>query len=105
MTVHAEGENNNASKAVRNFPSLFRSSNNANTVKVIRLCRGHAKNIHENRELKLLGTTAMVSRITENGRKQVTLKARSGYGTKRQLWVTELHKKSLASSIAFENWV
>lgn len=90
-TVEEQGEKNIASKAVKNFPLLFRTSLNADIRRAVRLWADRNKYEGENGDVITVGSTSCIRRNTTNGMKQVRLKAGTGRGRKRAAWVEALH--------------
>lgn len=83
------GEKNICARAVKEFPSLFRSTPNANIKRAMRLWKGRDSfTFASTNKSNLLSIT----KNTRRGLKRVNLKAHKGRGRKRESWVEALHK-------------
>ena len=79
------------SKAVKNFPGLFRSTVNANLVRASRLWKSRGDCMNAHGKVELHSASATVARVSWKGVKKLHTKARPGRGRKRAAWVVALH--------------
>ena len=91
-TVETEGDKHIASKAVTNFPHLFRGTLNSNLIRASRLWKSRETYTNSEGAVVFRGNSSTLSRVTRNGLKRVHCKAREGRGRKRVAWVLELHQ-------------
>lgn len=90
-TAQSDGSKHIASKAIRQFPSFFRSSINSNLTKASRLWKTRQEYTNDEGKVLLRGTTSTITRVTLRGCKRVNVKDRSGRGRERTAWVSALH--------------
>lgn len=91
-TNDREGPKHIASKAVKHFPLLFRTSPNADIMRAMRIWKQRDHYQIQDGNIKRRGVASCITRKTSHGFKQVRLKAHEGRGRKRAKWVDHLHQ-------------
>lgn len=89
--VDENGDKNLASKTVRQFPNFFKGSPNANLMRAKRLWADRDKYPRRAPGEPSPGPSTSLTRVSKVGLQRCRLKARSGRGRKRALWVEALH--------------
>ena len=84
------GEKNIVSKAVRQFPSVFKGTSAANHMRAKRIWRSRHLFIHSDGSIIEKGITSTITKNTKDGIKLVRLKSLSGRGRKREELVDAL---------------
>lgn len=91
QTAAEVGENHLASKSVAPFPHLFRTSREALLMKSILLWLQIHDFTDVDGRVRIWGTTAHITRTTDDGQNRVRMKALLGRGRKRSPWVAALY--------------
>ena len=89
--AETNGEKNIVSKAVRQFPSVFKGTSAANHMRAQRIWRSRHLFIHSDGSIIEKGINSTITKNTKDGIKLVRLKSLSGKGRKSEEWVDALH--------------
>lgn len=80
------------SKAVREFPMLFRGAENANISRAMRYWKDRENIVSSYKPNGKMGNDLFMSRATKSGLRRRISKTAAGRGRKRAAWVTELYE-------------
>lgn len=80
------------SHAVKNFPTLFNSSEKGNNIKAFRLWKGRHTYVDETQNGTQGLHSTSITRTSANGLRRLMRKARDGRGRNTSDWVLEIHK-------------